>query len=279
MKVFISADMEGATGVAVGAHVGSDSSDYGRMRKLLTADINAAIRGAMAGGATDFVVTDAHGKMTNILIEDLDRHARLFSGSNKPFAQMEGIGPEYAAAFFVAYHAREGTEDGLLNHTLLGNTVYEIRCNGRPFGETGINAALAGHFGVPVCLVTGDDKVAGEARELLGDIEAAQVKTSSERLVANLLPPAASSELIAARAQAAVERAGRGEIKPFQVPGPVQFEIDFKSTAGVKMACLFPTVEYLGSKSLRVRGDDYLAAFRQMWGTLIMVRACQSGAI
>jgi D-amino peptidase len=278
--VFISADMEGATGVAVGAHVGSsDAGEYGRMRKLLTADINAAIRGATSAGATEFLVTDAHGKMTNILIEELDRHARLFSGSNKHLPQMEGIGPEYGAAFFVAYHAREGTEDGLLNHTLLGNTVYEIRCNGRPFGETALNAALAGHFGVPVCLVTGDDKVAAEARELISDIEVAQVKISSERLVSNLLPPSVSTELIAARAQAAVERARSGEIRPFTVPGPVEIEMHFKSTAGVKMACLFPSVEYLGSKSLRVRGDDYLSAYRQMWGTLIVVRACQSGAI
>jgi D-amino peptidase len=271
--------MEGATGVAVGPHVSSDAPDYGRMRKLLTADINAAIRGAMSGGATEFLVTDAHGKMTNILIEDLDRHARLFSGSNKHLAQMEGIGPGFGAAFFVAYHAREGTEDGLLNHTLLGNTVYEIRVNGSPFGETGLNAALAGHFGVPVALVTGDDKVSNEARELLGDVEVAQVKISTERLVSNLLPPAASTELIAARAQTAAERAAKGEFKPFKVPGPVEIEMHFKSTAGVKMACLFPPVEYLGSKALRVRAADYLSAFRLMWGTLIMVRASQSGVI
>ncbi|OGS68985.1 MAG: hypothetical protein A2Y96_00030, partial [Firmicutes bacterium RBG_13_65_8] len=226
MKVFISADMEGATGVAVGAHVSRQNADeYGRMRRLLTADINAAVRGAAAAGGTEFLVTDAHGTMTNILIEELDRRARLTSGSNKQLLQMEGIGPDFDAAMFVAYHAREGTEDGLLNHTLLGRTVWEVRCNGRPFGETGINAALAGHFGVPVCLVTGDDKVCREARDLLGDIEAAEGKLARERLVASLLPPEVTAELIEGRARRALERVKSGEIKPFKVPGPVEIEV------------------------------------------------------
>lgn len=272
--------MEGATGVAVPAHVGrSDTGEFSRMRKLLTQDINAAVRGAMGAGATEFLVTDAHGSMTNILIEELDENARLTSGSNKHLCQMEGIGGDFAAAMFVAYHAREGTEDGLLNHTLLGGTIAELRVNGRPFGETALNAALAGHFDVPVCLVTGDDKVCREAREYLGDIEVAEVKVASERLVANLLPPAKSRELITAKARRAVERVAAGEIKPFRVPGPVEFEIDFKSTAGVKMACLFPQVEYAGSKRLRVRAEDYLAAFKLFWGTVIIVRASQSGVI
>lgn len=279
VKVFISADMEGATGVAVGPHVGGDAVEYGRMRKLLTQDINAAIRGAVAAGAEECLVTDAHGKMTNILIEEIDSRARLISGSNKQLMQVEGIGPEFAAAMFVAYHAREGTQDGLLNHTLLGGTVAELRCNGRAFGETALNAAVAGHFGVPVCMVAGDDKVCREAQDLLGDIEIAVVKVARERLVADLLPPARSHPLIEAKAKAGVERALRGEIRPFVVPGPVVFEADFKSTAGLGMACLFPSVEYLGPKTLRVRGSDYLAAFKVLIGTLFMVRAAQSGII
>ncbi len=280
MKVFISADMEGATGVAVPAHVGrADAGEYGRMRRLLTADVNAAVRGAAAAGGAGFLVTDAHGSMTNILIEELHQDARLTSGSNKLLCQMEGVSEGFEAAMFVAYHSREGTEDGLLNHTLLGGTVAEPRVNGRPFGETALNAALAGHFGVPVCLVTGDDKVCREAREYLGDIETAEVKVAYERLVANLLPPAKSQELIAAKAKRAIERAGNGEIRPFVVPGPVEFEIDFKSTAGVKMATLFPQVECLGSKRLRVRAADYLAAFKLFWGAVIIVRASQSGVI
>jgi D-amino peptidase len=271
--------MEGATGVAVGAHVGSDAGEYARFRKLLTQDINAAIRGAAAAGAEECLVTDAHGKMTNILIEDLDPRARLISGSNKQLMQVEGVGPDFVAAMFVAYHSREGTADGVLNHTLLGGTVLELRCNGRPFGETALNAAVAGHFGVPVCMVAGDDKVCREAQEMLGDIEVAEVKVALERLVANVLPPARSHPLIEAKAQRGVERALRGEIKPFVVPGPVVFEADFKATAGLKMACLFPCVEFAGPRTLRVRGDDYLAAFKVLIGALFMVRAAQSGII
>lgn len=279
MRVFISADMEGATGVAVGPQVGGDAAEYTRFRKLLTQDINAAVRGAAAAGATECVVADAHGKMTNVLIEELDSRARLISGSNRQLLQVEGVGPGFAAAMFVAYHAREGAADAVLSHTLLGGTVLEVRCNGRPFGETALNAAVAGHFGVPVCLVAGDDQVCREAREYLGDIEVAEVKIALERLAANSLPPARSHALIESRAQAGLERALRGEIRPFVVPGPVSFEADFKATSGLKMACLFPEVQYVGPRTLRVSGADYLAAYKILLGTLFMVRAAQSGII
>ena len=134
MKVYISVDMEGATGVAAGRQL--QDSEYNRFRKLLTQDVNAAIAGACEAGATDILVNDAHGHMTNILIEEIDPRARLISGNNKQLCQMEGINDSFDAAMFVAYHAREGTDAATINHTIMGVAVTEIRLNGRPIGET-----------------------------------------------------------------------------------------------------------------------------------------------
>ncbi len=280
MKVFISADMEGATGIVSARHVASNDSEYGRMRRLLTGDVNAAVEGAVEAGATEVLVNDSHGAMINILIEDLHPKARLISGSNKQLCQMEGIdGDGFGAAFFVAYHAREGTDDAILNHTLLGRIVHEITCNGTPYGETGLNAGLAGHFGVPVALVTGDDKVTAEAKRLLGPIETAAVKEAIDRLVGNCLPPARTRDLIREAAARAVRRAKAGEITPHRVAGPVTFRVTFKSTAGTTLPTLFPEVRKVDSKTIEVSGPDYLQAFRLLWGALLLGRAGFEGAI
>ena len=280
MKVFISADMEGATGIVTARHVASNDSEYGRMRRLLTGDVNAAVEGAVEAGATEVLVNDSHGAMINILIEDLHPKARLISGSNKQLCQMEGIdGDGFGAAFFVAYHAREGTDDAILNHTLLGRIVHEITCNGVPYGETGLNAGLAGHFDVPVALVTGDDKVSAEAKKLLGPIETAIVKEAIDRLVGNCLPPARTRDLIREAAARAVRRVKAGEIAARRVAGPVTFRVTFKSTAGTTLPTLFPEIRKIDSKTIEVFGPDYLQAFRLLWGALLLGRAGFEGAI
>src|SRR2546428_9782625 len=148
--------MEGSAGVAVAKQVQPDQKEYERFRRLMTQEANAAVEGALAGGAREVVVSDGHGPMTNILIEDLHRDARLLSGSNRLLCQMEGIDQSFAAVFFVGYHQREGGGDGILNHTLLGRIVQEVRLNGEPADEAAINGGLAGAFRVPVALVSGD---------------------------------------------------------------------------------------------------------------------------
>ncbi len=274
MKVYISVDMEGATGVAAGRQL--QDSEYNRFRKLLTQDVNAAIAGACDAGATDILVNDAHGHMTNILIEEIDPRARLISGNNKQLCQMEGINDSFDAALFVAYHAREGTDAATINHTIMGVAVTEIRLNGRPIGETGINAAVAGAFGVPVVLVTGDDKVCAEAQDFLGPVETVEVKKAIDRFVANCLPPARAHELIRLGAKQALER--KGEIKPFDV-GPVEFEIDFKLTNQAAMACIFPSVRKTGPKTVAVTADNAVDAYKQLWGCLILGYAATRGVL
>ncbi|MFZ5815550.1 MAG: M55 family metallopeptidase [Bacillota bacterium] len=279
MRIFISCDMEGITGVAIGKHCNPAEPEYQRFRKLMTRDVNAAIEGAAEAGATEFLVVDSHGPMTNILIEELDPRAELISGSNKHFCQMEGIDGGFDGAFFLGYHAREGGGDGVINHTLMGVAVTQLRCNGREIGETGLNAGLAGHFGVPVALVSGDDVLEQEVRTLLGDVETAVVKRAINRHTARLLSVQAAQGLIRERAARAVRRLQEGAFQPYVVPGPISFEIDFKTTDSAHMACLFPQVERLSAKTVRISAPDYPTAFKQLWGTLILGAKVMGGVL
>jgi D-amino peptidase len=279
MKVFISCDMEGVTGVAVGKNCNPSDPSYQRFRKLMTADVNVAIEGAASAGATEFLVVDSHGPMTNILIEELDPRAELISGSNKHFCQMEGIDTGWDGAFFLGYHAMEGGGDGVINHTLMGVAVSELRCNGKVIGETGLNAGLAGHFGVPVALISGDNVVAEEARELLGDVETAVTKQAINRHTARLLSVEKSQAAIRERAATAVRRLQTGAFQPYRVPGPITFEVDFKTTDAAHMVCLFPTVKRLASKTVSITADDYPTAFKLLWGTLILGAKVMGGVL
>jgi len=277
MRVYISVDMEGITGVAVGKHVQPAEKDYDRFRRLMTRDVNAAIEGALAAGATDVVVSDGHGPMTNVLVEDLHPAARLMSGSNKILAQLEGIDKGFDAAFFVGYHVREGGGDGILNHTFIGRIIYEVRINGEPADEALINAGLAGACGVPVALVTGDSAVCADAQRRLPGVVVAPVKEAVDQYTGLSLTPEKSHALIRQRAQEAVEAVRGGRIHSYRVPSPVTFEVDFKRTAPAHMATLFPGVQRRGPRTIAITDADYLRAFKQFWGSLIIGYAVAEG--
>ncbi len=278
MKVFISADMEGASGITSTKQCSpKETTEYERGRKFLTGDVNAAVRGAMSAGATEVLVNDSHGPMTNILIEDLEDGARLISGSNKPLLQMQGLDDSFDAVFFVAYHAREGSGMGLLNHTIMGSVVQELRCNGEPVGETAINAGIAGAMGVPVVLLTGDAEVAGEAQSLIPGIETVAVKDSFDRHASNCVPPSKTKGMIEEAAAGILSRVD--SIDPLAVELPVVFQVTFRSTASVAMACLFPSVKPVDSKTIEIVDGDYLAAFKKLWGTLVLGHAAMGGVL
>jgi len=276
VRIYISVDMEGITGVAGYPHVNERHAEYQRFRRLMTQDVNAAIEGALAAGATEFLVNDSHSTMYNILLEELHPKARLICGSNKQLCQMEGIGPDFAAAFFVGYHAREGAEAAVINHTLMWSAVTMIRCNGREVGESALNAGIAGAYGVPVALVTGDDKVAQEVAETIGpEVVTAVVKRGLDRFVAECLPPASSHDLIRRFAEAALRKLPA--LEPMHVNGPVTFTVTFKSTAQAALTTLFPVVERVDSKTVSVTGPDYVSAFKQLWGCLLLGHAAEGG--
>src|SRR5256712_9311550 len=173
--------MEGIAGVAAAKQVQPDQKEYERFRRLMTQEANAAVEGALAGGGREVVVSDGHGPMTNILVEELHQDARLLSGSNRLLCQMEGIDQTFAAVFFIGYHQREGGGDGILNHTLLGRIVQEGRLNGEPADEAAINGGLAGGFGVPLALVSCGTAGFAPARRRLPGALVAPVKEGLER--------------------------------------------------------------------------------------------------
>ena len=257
MNVLISVDMEGISGVVLNDHTFSNHKEYERFRKLMTAEANAAIIGALAGGATRVVVNDSHGGMANILIEELNPAAELISGSPKPFSMMEGIGPDVDAVFFVGYHAASGTGAAVLEHTWSGR-VAELRLNGQAVGETGLNAALAGAFGVPVVLVTGDRAVTEEARALLGEIETVAVKDGVARTAARCLHPQVAQERICQ----AAERALRLGARPLVVPAPITLRVVFQRAQHADVAELVPGSRRVDGRTVEWTGDDMPAVYK-----------------
>lgn len=192
---------------------------------------------------------------------------------------MEGIDRGFDAAFFVGYHQREGSGDGIMNHTFLGRFVYDVRLNGEPVDETAVNAGLAGAFGVPVALVTGDDQVCADAQRRFPGVVTAPVKEAFDRFVGLSLTPKKAHELIRDRARQAMEGVRAGKIKPYKVKTPVTFEVDFKRTSPAHLGTLFPGVERRGPRTIAISDGDYVKAFKLMWGMLIIAIAVSEGLL
>jgi D-amino peptidase len=277
MKIFISADMEGISGVATNVQLKKES-EYQRFRKEMTADVNAAIEGACNGGASEIIVADGHGNMSNILIEELDPRAQLISGNNRVMCQLEGLDESFDGIFFVGYHGREGgSAHTIISHTLAGICVNEIRINGQVVGETEMNASVAGSLGVPALLLTGDDAVAREVQETLPDIETAVVKFGVDRFAARLIAPSKAREQIREKAAAAVQKCR--QMKPYVIPAPITYEIEFKGSNQARMTTTIPAVEQTGPKTIRFTCEDSVTAYKLMWATVIIAKTATQGVL
>jgi len=263
MRVYISVDMEGVAGV-----VHEDQTnpldprcapEYARFRKLMTAEANAAIQGAVDAGATRILVNDSHWTMRNLLAEELHEEAELVSGGPKPRSMMEGIDAGFDAALCIGYHARAGTRSAVLDHTYTDRLI-DVRLNGRSVGELGLNAALAGVFDVPVVLVSGDSALATEAHDLLGDdVATVIVKEAVGRHAARSLAPAVACRRIR---EAATKVLKRKRLKPFTVEAPITLEADFSKTVEADMAELVPGTIRTSGRTVAFSHDDYREVFR-----------------
>lgn len=277
MKIFISADIEGVSGVATNVQL-TKEPEYNRFRKLMTQDVNAAIEGAFEGGATEVVVADGHGNMSNIFVEDLDERARLITGSNRVMCQLEGLDASFDGIFFVGHHGREGgSTRTIINHSLAGICVGELKVNGVVCGETELNARVAGQFGVPSLFISGDDAYVAEVKETLPDVEAAVVKYGIDRFAAELLPPKKAQALIRENARRAVETA-RAK-KPFVIEGPVTFDVQFKGTSQAMMTTTIPMIELTGPKSIRFTCPDMVTGYKLFWGCVIIAMTATNGVL
>jgi len=262
LKVYISADMEGVAGIVHGDHTLRDGKEHERARKLMTYEVNAAIEGALEAGATTILVNDSHGTMRNIIPEDLHEAAELITGSPKPLSMMQGINPSFGAVLFVGYHARRGSYNGVLEHTFHGGVISDVLVNGKPMGETGINAGLAGYFKVPVILVTGDSVVTEEARSLLGFVETVTVKEGVGRFAARCVSPSRARALIkkgTARALKSVHK-----FKPFKIKPPIKIDVSFIHTGMTEMAELLPGAKRINGRTVSFVSNDYLEAYKAL---------------
>lgn len=263
VRVFISVDMEGISGIGHSEMTSaSGGAAYERGRALMVADVNAAIEGARAAGATEFLVNDSHGSMRNVRIEDLSPGVDLISHNSKPLGMMQGMSADFDAVFFIGYHAMEG-EPGFLAHTGSGGTIAEISVGGRAMSEGGMNARVAGAYGVPVALATGDDDFVKEIRTLLdGEVETVSVKRAIRRQTAELIHPEDSRRMIREAAQRAIERLS--SFVPTRPPSPARVQITYKTPDLADIAAIIPTVERTGHYSVTFEMDDYVRAYQMI---------------
>jgi len=263
LKVFISVDMEGISGVVHSDQTSSGTPEYGTARKWMAQDVNAAVEGALEAGATEIVVNDSHGSMRNVDPDDLDPRATLISGSPKPLSMMQGIDPSFAACIFIGYHAKAGTEDAILDHTISSSVVRLIKVNGIEVPELGLNAAIAGCYGVPVILVSGDAAVCRQTGEILGkDVVTVQVKEAIGRLAAKLVPMPEARRLIREGVKAALGKLDR--LKPFKPAAPFSFELGYHVSAQADMGAMIPGVKRMDARTLSFVADDYIEGFRKL---------------
>jgi len=264
LKVFISVDMEGITGVVNGEDVSRGGKDYDYFRQTMTREANAAIEGALAAGATEIIVRDSHGTALNLLPEMLNRNSKLLRDwSEGPMYMMESIDESFDAAIFIGYHARAGTTNGVLDHTSSGN-VTDVSINGISMPETGYNALMAGYHDVPVVFVAGDKAVCDQAKELLGTVETVAVKEGIGAAALNLHPEVAREQI-----RAGVERALRNldDYEPYKLKAPYTLVLTLKTEQDIyRGAALYPGAKRTGDWELTYVADDVMEIVRAYVG-------------
>lgn len=261
LRVFISADMEGVTGVVNGAQLAPGEFEYERFRKLMTGEVNAAIEGALAAGATKITVADSHGNGLNLLVEELNPKARLIRSWPRPLEMMEGVEGGFDAAMFIGYHASINTPQAVRAHSISSRRFYDLRLNGRHASEGMLNAAIAGHFGVPVVFVSGDDATVSELQGTLGaGLAGVAVKRAIGYHAADNLAPGLARERIRAETEKALRQ--RAAAKPFVMAGPVRLEISFKSMINAEILALLPVVERVDGATVAFTGKDIVEAVK-----------------
>ena len=271
VNVYISADLEGISGVVHWEQCSPGNKEWADARALMTAEANAAIQGAFDGGATEVLVNDAHSSMRNLDPLELDSRVRLLRGTIKPQSMMEGINESFDAAILIGCHAGAGC-NGVLSHTYDG-MVHSLRLNSLAAGEITINSALAGYYGVPVALVTGDSAACKEALAVLGGVEAVAVKEPISRYSANCLNPAAAREKIRAAAKAAISRAS--ELEPFTLEPPIRFELTFNHVGYADRVVFMPGTERLDPVTVAYQSEDFITTFRGFLTMLVLAESAK----
>ena len=247
MKIYILCDMEGTSGIWRPEQVQRDSPQYAEGRELLAADVNAAIAGAFEGGATEVLVCDTHGGGAHFPIEKMDRRASYETPTAA--SPLPSLDETYDGLILTGHHAMAGTLNGFLDHTMNSRAWFSFRINGRPVGEIGMETAYAGHFGVPLLMVTGDEAACREGEAMFPGIVTVAVKRGLGRNSAHCLAPERARALIRRGAAEAVGRAG--ELKPWRLEPPIELELTFYRSDFADEAAARFGVERVDARTVR----------------------------
>jgi D-amino peptidase len=257
LKLFISVDMEGVVGVVTADQLGPKGFEYQRAREWMTGELLAAITAAREAGVGEIVVADSHGNGQNLLIDRLPDDVLVVRSWPRPLGMMQGIDSTFDAAVFLGYHTGTSNPDGVRAHTFSSARLADVQLNGRSVPEGGVNAAIAGHFGVPVIMVSGDDAAVDQVRSIVGDIEGAVVKWNYSFHSAKTMTPAASFGLIKTTMKKALGRLD--DFEAFEISKPVTLDVRFKNYRPPQILAYLPIVERTDSHSIRYVGKDMVA--------------------
>jgi D-amino peptidase len=261
-RLFISADMEGLAGVVTGDQLSPTSFEYGRFREFMTEEVLAAIDGARQAGITEFVIADSHGNMQNLLIEKLPRDVTVVRGTPRPLGMLEGIGAGFEGVVFIGYHASTTSPEGVRAHTFSSANLADVSLNGVSVSEGVWNAALAGHFGVPVLVVAGDDAAVKEVTAQVAGVQPAVVKWALGFHAARTLTPEAARGVIRDAVRGALAR--RTARRPYTVTTPVEVQVRFKNYRPAEVLSWMPGVTRADAHAVRFRARDMVEAARFM---------------
>jgi D-amino peptidase len=258
LKVLISVDMEGVAGVVTAEQLGPAGFEYGRFREFMTREAVAAVDAAKAAGATEVIVADAHGNGQNLLIDQFSADVRVIRSWPRRLGMVAGVDDTFGAVIFIGYHAGTNNPTGVRAHTFSSANLTRVALNGTNVTEGSWNAAIAGHFGVPVVMISGDDAAIAEVQKAVGPLEAAEPKRSLGFHSALTLTPQAATALIAQRVRAALGR--RQDFKPYRVAGPLTVDVTFKNYMPAEVLAYLPVFERTDSHSIRFRAKDMIEA-------------------
>lgn len=259
MKIFISVDIEGISGISSREQIFPDGRYYESARKIMTKEVNQVINATFENGAKDVVVNDSHFNKDNILIEELDSRVMLISGKYRPLNMLQGIDESFDAVFLIGYHARAGTPEAFYDHTNIFH-INNLKINGKSMGELGINGRIAGYFGVPVVLVSGDQKTIFCANEELDNPVGVIVKESISRTAVKIFPPSFVTKLIREGVKEAVEKIK--SFKPVRERKPVNLEVSFNFSNMAEICLLIPGVFRKDARTVLYKANDFMEAYK-----------------
>lgn len=271
MKLFLSTDFEGTSGIVAWEQIIEGRAEYEQGRLLLTNEVNAVIAGAQEAGAKEFVVNDAHHFMRNLHPQDLLGEATLISGRHKPFYMMEGLDSSFDGVLFVSYHGSIGAPQAIISHTYNPGAIWEARINGEIVGESGINALVAAHYGVPIIFVSGDQATAQESAWLAPEAEKIVVKESLGRFAASNLHPTVACRLLHEGASRAVRSIQT--MRPPVFPTPVSLELTFLVADMASMSLQIRHTERSGPRTITISSENLLDIYRSFVAVIMLTRA------